>query len=431
MDPLGGAGLKSESLGRIGCLPEPTTGVVRASRRVVVGPPKLVATALVAALLASIVVSLDLVPVVLAQELVTTTEVPDIVGLQRDKADTAIEGAGLVVGDVRVVADGAQRGTMLAQSPPGGTQVELGTPVSYAVSAGPTPGPVVTPRPPRRTPAPTPQRVVVPEVRGVPEAEAARRIREAGLAIAERRRRPNESVAAGRAVRTDPAAGTALAEGSTVVLVVSQGPPPVTVPDLIGRRVGNARKAIADAGLVEGEATWIESREPRNTIVSQDPPAGTEARRGSAVSYTVSAGPPMTTVPHVRGLPRAEALAMIETAGLFVDTTETGPDPSIAPGDALGTDPGGGSEVEVGSSVVLTLSAGPLIVADGGLPPEPVLIGVLLALILLAGIGAAGAARLARGPQRSTADVEGRLPTVRTVSHPDPAPTIRIRGGRR
>jgi beta-lactam-binding protein with PASTA domain len=412
MDPLDAAGRTSEPL------------------HVPSGRP-FVATALAGALLASIVTSLGLGRAVLAQEFVTTTEVPNIVGLTQDKADSAIQRAGLTVDDVRAVADEAPRGTVVAQSPPGGTQVELGSPVSYAVSAGTTPGPRITPAPPVLTPVPTLLRVLVPDVRGMPEADAARLIRTAGLVVDERRNRPNETVAAGTAIRTDPAAGTALEAGSGVILIISQGPPLATVPDLVGRRQGPARRAIADAGLVVGEATSLESRELANTILAQDPPAGSRVRPGSAVSYTFSAGPPTTLVPQVRGLTLPDAIAAIEAAGLLVSTTETSPDASVPPGDAVGTDPEAGAIVEVGSGVVLALSASQIGAGDAGLPPESVVVAVLLALILLAGLGAIGAARLARGPHRPVPEPQVRVPTIRTVSHPDPAPRIRIRGGGR
>jgi serine/threonine-protein kinase len=267
-------------------------------------------------------------------------------------------------------------------------------------------------------------------VSGRREADAARRIRAARLTIGERRRRTNADVAAGRAIRTIPEAGTSVTVGSPVVLVVSQGPPIVAVPDLVGRRPGNARQALRQAGLLEGEATSVESDEPANTIVAQDPPAGTRVRAGTTVSYTISTGPPLTLVPVVRGLLGTDAVAAIEANGLVVTRTDTGPDPSIGPGSAVGTEPAGGTEVPIGSSVVLTLTAEAVAPSQDGLPPDLVLAAILLAIILLAAVGAITAARLSRGPGRAAQAPVGRMPVIRTVIHPDPRPKTRIRGGR-
>ncbi|MGH3849586.1 MAG: PASTA domain-containing protein [Pseudonocardiaceae bacterium] len=73
--------------------------------------------------------------------------------------------------------------------------------------------------------------VRVPGVRNREAADAANDLGRAGL-IAVRRDESDSFVPAGRAVRTDPAAGTPLASGSKVTLYISSGPDPdPTVPN--------------------------------------------------------------------------------------------------------------------------------------------------------------------------------------------------------
>ena len=58
--------------------------------------------------------------------------------------------------------------------------------------------------------------------------------------------------AAGIAIAQSPAAGTPIADGSTVRVVLSAGPPPVSVPDVVGRPSAAAESALANTGLRYG-----------------------------------------------------------------------------------------------------------------------------------------------------------------------------------
>jgi serine/threonine-protein kinase len=385
--------------------------------------------ALVAVLLSTILIDLAGTRVALAQRV---AQVPDIVGLAQDRADAAIARAGLTVGDVRSTENQAPKGTVISQSPLAGSRVQGGSRVAYVVSTGPdvTPPPPATPAPtPRRTRAPrptaTPQGIVVPEVRGLLERVAVARIRAARLFVESRLRVYHGSIAAGRAVRTEPVAGTALGAGSGVTLYISRGPRLTVVPEIVGRPQGAARRIIDDAGLVAGSVRTIQSSEPMNVVLEQDPKPGSRVFEGSAVAYTISSGPASAVVPDVRGLTRAEAEVAIEDSGLVIERTGASPDASIPPGDATGTDPRAGTVVDAGSSVTLTLSSGAIVAADDGSSPETILLAVV-SFIILAAIVGAGVTRLTRGLRPS-----GPVPSIRTVSHADRAPRIRIRGGRR
>ena len=54
---------------------------------------------------------------------------------------------------------------------------------------------------------------------------------------------------AGRVIRTDPAQGTASAQGTAVTLVVSTGPPTSAVPDVGGATEAEARQTLTGAGF--------------------------------------------------------------------------------------------------------------------------------------------------------------------------------------
>ena len=104
----------------------------------------------------------------------------------------------------------------------------------------------------------------------------------------------SDEVEEGRVVATDPAPGTPVDAGSTVILKVSSGPAEekVTVPDgLEGELLANVSAILEDAGLVVGQITRDDnSTLPVDTVISTTPSGGSEVSKGATVDITVSSG---------------------------------------------------------------------------------------------------------------------------------------------
>jgi penicillin-binding protein 1A len=97
---------------------------------------------------------------------------------------------------------------------------------------------------------PPPSSVAVPEVGGLPEAEAKARLEAAGLVMAPESRASRDQPA-GAVVEQNPGAGALAAPGSTVTVAVSTGPPrSVSVPGVLGRTVDEVVRTLQEAGLV-------------------------------------------------------------------------------------------------------------------------------------------------------------------------------------
>jgi membrane peptidoglycan carboxypeptidase len=101
--------------------------------------------------------------------------------------------------------------------------------VGRAPTATPTPTPTATDTPPVATQAPVTQIAVPSGLEGKLQSDAEAAVLNAGLqpAVA---KESSATVAAGKVVRVDPAAGTMLAPQGTVTLVISTGPAPVATP---------------------------------------------------------------------------------------------------------------------------------------------------------------------------------------------------------
>lgn len=97
-------------------------------------------------------------------------EVPDVTDATEAQARSDLAQAGFVVQMVEQLSTVAAPGTVLAQSPQPGTQLERGSSVTITVSIAPEPVPTPTPEPvPVPVPVPTPTEVPVPEPTDIPQ----------------------------------------------------------------------------------------------------------------------------------------------------------------------------------------------------------------------------------------------------------------------
>jgi beta-lactam-binding protein with PASTA domain len=69
----------------------------------------------------------------------------------------------------------------------------------------------------------------------------------------------------------------------------------VTVPNLVGMSLTNAKTAVANAGLTEGTISF-NNQGVSNTVLTQDPAANTSVSEGTAVNVTSSGHPSPTVI---------------------------------------------------------------------------------------------------------------------------------------
>lgn len=136
------------------------------------------------------------------------TQVPDVVGLTQNIAETTLQNNDLTVGDIiEVCSDVYASGYVVDQNPSAGTTVEIGNSVSLWVSTGPCP-------------------VLVPDVIGMVKEEAQSTILEIGLTVGSISEQCNDEIEVDRVISQNPSAGELIPPGSVVNIVVSSGPCP-------------------------------------------------------------------------------------------------------------------------------------------------------------------------------------------------------------
>src|ERR1039458_6464853 len=173
--------------------------------------------------------------------------------------------------------------------------------------------------------------VAVPNVVGQTQAAAATAITGAGLVVGTVTTPSSGTVASGSVISETPVAGTLVTLGSAVNLVVSTGPAPVAVPNVVGQTQAAAATAITGAGLVVGTVTTASSGTVASgRVISESPVAGTLVTLGSAVTLVVWTGPAQVAVPNVVGQTQAAAATAITGAGLVVGTVTTASSGTVA-----------------------------------------------------------------------------------------------------
>jgi serine/threonine-protein kinase len=120
-------------------------------------------------------------------------------------------------------------------------------------------------------------KVPVPEVAGRPP-EDARAVLAAAHLQARTEQVFDDNIPKGRAVGTDPAAGSQVLWGSTVVLQLSKGPDLVEVPKVVGLSKQEASELLRAAGLRPRFVLPVGSQ-----VVEQSPGPGEQVKRGSDV----------------------------------------------------------------------------------------------------------------------------------------------------
>ena len=101
----------------------------------------------------------------------------------------------------------------------------------------------------------------------------------------------------GKAVSSNPAAGSSVSAGDTITVSFSSGaatPTPngtVTIPNnLNGKTVEEATAELQKLGLNVTTVTKTSDTVERNKVIGTDPTAGTKVSAGSTVTLTVSSG---------------------------------------------------------------------------------------------------------------------------------------------
>ena len=145
----------------------------------------------------------------------------------------------------------------------------------------------------------------VPSVGGLTASTARLEVRNEGLTAKMGTPQFSARVAKGSVIGTNPAIGSRVSKGGTVLLIVSKGPHMIAVPQVTGSPLATAQAALRHAGLVPGKVVQQTSTTIASGIVISTTPAANVAwPQNRPVDLVVSTGQP---VPNFVGQQKAVA----------------------------------------------------------------------------------------------------------------------------
>ncbi len=165
----------------------------------------------------------------------------------------------------------------------------------------------------------------------------------------------------GTVIDQDPQSGTLQERGTKINLTVSKGKKPaqeVTVPSLANMTPDQAQDALSKLGLVAkaGDSVFSDSVDS-GLVVSQSPAAGSTAKEGDTVTYSLSKGKDSKSVPDVRGYSESSATSTLQNAGFAVSVGNSVYSDTVDEGCVVSYTPDG--EQPSGTTISLTISKGP------------------------------------------------------------------------
>lgn len=207
-------------------------------------------------------------------------EMPDAVGRPLSEVRKPFDAADIPIKVDRVPSERVAKGIIMEQSPGPGIRVTGVDEVSFVVSAGPADRPV-------------------PETAGKSLDAAAFELGRAGMVVGEVQHLDDPTVPVGAVVSSTPAAGTIVPIETDVDLVVSNGPAPVAVPDVVNERERAALDRLSGLGYAVTVAGRLlpEADSAIGAVFEQFPAAGTMLRPGQSVTIVVGRPPPAPLPP--------------------------------------------------------------------------------------------------------------------------------------
>jgi serine/threonine-protein kinase len=170
-----------------------------------------------------------------------------------------------------------------------------------------------------------------------------------------------EKIKKGTVVGQQPGGNQRILRGGTITLTLSLGPERYNIPNENGRAYDEAAAALTADKLVPKRVDVYDDTLPTGYVLSTNPPAGTVVPPGTEVTLNVSKGKAPITVPNVINDDQATAQQTLQALGLQVAFTQQQSDKPA--GTVLNQSVPDGSGVEKNSTIILTVSSGPPMVA--------------------------------------------------------------------
>ncbi len=155
--------------------------------------------------------------------------------------------------------------------------------------------------------------VKVPKVTGMNIEEAARILKQAGLKETHKGM-PNDEVERNLVYVQNPEEGTTIRKGDAVILVISSGPVPFEMPDVVGMTAEEATNLLTTKNMKITRDRAASADVQKGSVMNQVPAAGEQVTRDDPVTLIISGG--STVVPSLANCTLQEAEEMLTKQNL-------------------------------------------------------------------------------------------------------------------
>jgi serine/threonine-protein kinase len=195
--------------------------------------------------------------------------VPDVIGKPLADAKDSMSKAGFTLAaSSEQHHDSIPAGAVISREP-GVGEAKRGTAFTAVVSKGPP-------------------LIAVPNVSGKSSGDAKSALEATGFLYASSGAF-HETINEGVVIRTEPDSGSLAPKGSRITAIVSKGPKPFPMPNLVGMSLEGAKAKAKSVGLVvRNEYPVPGSGKPKGQVQGQNPTAGSTVRKGSPVDLYYS-----------------------------------------------------------------------------------------------------------------------------------------------
>ena len=170
----------------------------------------------------------------------------------------------------------------------------------------------------------------------------------------------SKDIEKGFVISHTPAEGEAVEKGTELLIIVSDGPIIVEMPQLEGYSEDEAREILDKANLILRNVTReFDDRVAVGIVLIQTPASGEMVPEGTEIDLIVSKGKEKVLVPDLTGYSQSDAKIFLERAGLVLGKS-TYKDSNQPYNTVIDSSPKLGKEVDKGSKVDIVLSRGPV-----------------------------------------------------------------------
>jgi eukaryotic-like serine/threonine-protein kinase len=201
----------------------------------------------------------------------------------------------------------------------------------------------------------------VPGVVGIKFEDAMKKLDSLGFEPRKGDVRLDREHPAGVVIIQNPITGAVVKKGRRVYLTVSGGEVLITVPDLKGRTLRDARFMLERDGLKLGAIEYQSSDQfPENTVIEQKIGSGAKVKRDTYVSVTISQGTvgEKVAVPDVTGKTVSDAVRIFSSSSLKLGKVTYVPASDLLPNTVVDQSPRVGEMVPKGQEIDLFVVQG-------------------------------------------------------------------------